>query len=124
MPKHTKPPVYLAVDLWMAMGMDSREFDAYYDRNGWADTWANLLAHVRRTYGRLPCRYAVEDGEDCVLMNGHTGPHMGASDVGSSEPLPLSTHPSERHPVADVDPSMVYRPTAQPTEPDHTDGSE
>lgn len=90
MPKYTKPPVYLAVDLWMALGMDSREFDAYYDRNGWADTWSNLLARVRTLSGRQVCPIVV-DGEPCVLLDRHVGPHMGASDVGSSEPLPQPT---------------------------------
>lgn len=88
------PPIYLALDLWQAMGLDSREFDAYYERNGWANTWPNLLGAVRTKFGRRAvCPYAVEDGEDCVLLMGHFGPHMGESDVGSSEPLPHSTDP-------------------------------
>lgn len=81
-------PVYLALDLWMALGMPSNGFDGYYERNGWADTWANLLDAVRRQSGRKECPI-IADGEGCVLINGHIGPHMGASDVGSSEPLPL-----------------------------------
>ena len=81
-------PAYLALDLWMALGIPSNGFDGYYERNGWADTWANLLDAVRRQSGRKECPI-VADGEGCVLINGHIGPHMGASDVGSSEPLPL-----------------------------------
>ena len=82
------PPVYLALDLWMALGMPSKGFDGYYERNGWADTWSNLLGAVRRQSGRKECPI-IAAGERCVLINGHIGPHMGASDVGSSEPLPL-----------------------------------
>lgn len=82
------PPVYLALDLWMALGMPSNGFDGYYERNGWADTWANLLDAIRRQSGRKECPI-IADGEGCVLINGHTGPHMGVSDVGSAEPLPL-----------------------------------
>ena len=82
------PPAYLALDLWMALGMPSNGFDGYYERNGWADTWANLLDAIRRQSGRKECPI-IADGEGCVLINGHIGPHMGASDVGSSEPLPL-----------------------------------
>ena len=88
------PPAYLALDLWMALGMGSRGFDGYYDRNGWADTWANLLDAVRRQSGRKECPLVV-DGEGCVLANGHVGPHMGASDVGSAEPLPLASREAE-----------------------------
>lgn len=84
------PPIYLALDLWQAMGMDSREFDAYYERNGWADTWANLLGDVREKYGRQVCG-AENDGEVCVMLAPHIGPHMSAEDVGSFEPLPIHT---------------------------------
>ena len=84
------PPVYLAVDLWMAMGLEVGEFDAYYGRNGWADTWSNLLGAVREKYGRQVCG-AENDGEVCVMLAPHIGPHMSAEDVGSFEPLPVHT---------------------------------
>ena len=79
------PPAYLALDLWMALGLSPRDFDAYLERNGWADTWANLLDGVRRKSGRRGCS---KPRERCVLIAGHVGPCMGASDVGSSERLP------------------------------------
>jgi hypothetical protein len=97
MPKHTKPPVYLAADLWMALDLPIGEFDAYYDRNGWADTWANLLGSVRSLAGRPVCPVIV-DGEPCELLDGHIAPHMGFTDLGSSEPLPPTVHqPGEQH---------------------------
>jgi hypothetical protein len=91
MNKKTEPPIYLALDLWMALGLDDREFDAYYDRNGWADTWSNLLGRVREHFRGETCGWVTEDGEPCVIdIAGHVGPHMGASDVGASEPLPAA----------------------------------
>ena len=75
----------------MALGLDSRGFDGYYERNGWATTWAVLLDAVRTS---PYCDAAVDSDEDCVLRAGHVGPHMGPSDVGSSEPLPVSGDPS------------------------------
>ena len=84
------PPIYLALDLWMALGLDSRHFDAYYERNGWANTWANLCGGVRDAVGREPCLALIEN-EYCQLDFGHIGPHMGESDLGYGEPLPLRT---------------------------------
>lgn len=87
---HEHPPVYLALDLWQALDLPMREFDSYYERNGWADTWSNLLAEVRRSARFDACTAVTDDGEPCVMqMLGHIGPHIGASDVGSSEPLPV-----------------------------------
>lgn len=40
-------PVYGLLDLWMALGYDSEEFEAQYLTHGYADTWAWLLARVR-----------------------------------------------------------------------------
>ena len=82
-----KPPVYLASDLWSALRLPDAEFDGYYERNGWADTWSNLLAEVRLRSGARPCGQDA-DGEPCVLMTESHLVHYGASDVGSSEPLP------------------------------------
>lgn len=82
------PPAYLALDLWMALGFDSRDFDTYYERNGWANTWSNLLAGVRDIVGREFCLQVV-DNEYCQLEAGHMGPHMGESDLGYGEPLPV-----------------------------------
>lgn len=80
------PPVYLAADLWDALCAPVADFDAYYERNRWADTWANLLGVVRDRV-KPKCGQAVE-GETCVLTAGHLPPHYGSSDVGRSEPVP------------------------------------
>lgn len=95
------PPAYLALDLWQALNLPVSEFDAYFERNRWADTWANLLDRVRRLAGRKECPVMV-DGEGCELMNGHSGPHMGASDVGTSEPLPHAA-PAEPAVCCDIE---------------------
>lgn len=81
------PPIYLALDLWLAMGLEGQDFDAYYERYGWADTWATLLNAVRTKYGRETCGEG-QDGDVCVLRGPHIGPHMTVDDVGTSEPLP------------------------------------
>lgn len=87
--REEKPPVYLAFDLWSALRLSDAdaEFDGYYERNGWADTWSNLLAEVRLRSGARPCGQDA-DGEPCVLMTESHLVHYGESDVGSSEPLP------------------------------------
>ncbi len=91
------PPAYLALDLWMALGLSPRDFDAYLERNGWADTWANLLDGVRRKSGRRGCsKHTETPRERCVLIAGHVGPCMGASDVGSSERLPGAAFEGEQ----------------------------
>jgi hypothetical protein len=87
------PPAYLALDLWVALGMDSNDFDAYYERNGWADTWANLLAAVR---DKPTCWEPVDPDDYCCLSEGHGGPHYGSRDVGLSEPLPLPKPPEAK----------------------------
>lgn len=87
------PPVYLAADLWQALGAPISEFDAYYERNGWADTWSNLLGAVRDRF-RPKCGQSTE-GEPCILTAGHLPPHYGSSDVGSHEPVPIP----EPHPL-------------------------
>lgn len=40
-------PVYGLLDLWMALGMDSEDFEAHYLTHGYADTWARMLQAVR-----------------------------------------------------------------------------
>ena len=82
-----EPPAYLALDLWMALGFDDKAFDAYYSKNGWANTWSNLLGEVRNVFQPY-CLETLADGEICVLHKDHIGPHMGESDVGTSDPLP------------------------------------
>jgi hypothetical protein len=81
-----QPPVYLALDVWMALGLDSRAFDAFYERNGWADTWSILLDAVRED--NVPKCGAMTDEGPCVLYRHNIGPHMVGDDVGRSEPLP------------------------------------
>ncbi|MFB9283144.1 hypothetical protein [Pseudoclavibacter helvolus] len=95
-----KPPVHLASDLWSALRLPDAEFDGYYERNGWADTWSNLLAEVRLRSGARSCGEDA-DGEPCVLMTESHLVHYGASDVGSSEPLPA--------PEAREEPSTAVR---------------
>lgn len=89
------PPAYLALDLWMALGFDSRDFDAYYERNGWANTWSNLLAGVRDIVGREYCLQVV-DNEYCQLDAGHIGPHMGESDCQHVHEAPISETGDDR----------------------------
>jgi hypothetical protein len=86
---------YLVLDLWMAVGLDSQEFEPYWQRNGLADTWSNLLSAVRRNFqGNDWCRHPMDDGSDfCVLRPGHFGPHWASTDVGSTEPLPFPGGP-------------------------------
>lgn len=79
-------PVY-ALDLWMALRLDSRDFDGYVERNGMAETWSVLLAAVRRSTGYPLCLAPTPEGV-CVLAQHRIGPHMARVDVGSSEPLP------------------------------------
>lgn len=85
--REAAPPEYLALDVWQALGLPVGEFDAYYERNGCADTWANLL-HAPGGVSRRPICGAVVDGEACVLRGHSHGPHLVAGDVGTSEPLP------------------------------------
>lgn len=77
------PPAYLAQDLWMALGLPVDQFAGYYERNGWAETWAVLLSAVR---GPEICGEPAGFGELCVLAPHSVGPHIGRSDVGRSEP--------------------------------------
>lgn len=82
------PPKYLALDLWMALTRSLEGFSAYYDRNGWGGTWAALIWAVREVQGEQPCG-EMTDGEPCVLLpHPKSTPHYGASDVGTSEPVP------------------------------------
>jgi hypothetical protein len=46
----SEPPVYLATDLWQALGLPIEEFGAYYERNRWANTWSVLLGAVRERF--------------------------------------------------------------------------
>ena len=92
------PPVYLALDVWQALGLPVGEFDAYYERNGWADTWSNLM-YAPGGVSRRPICGAVVDGEPCVLREHSNGPHMGAGDVGSTEVLPQAEPEGHAAPV-------------------------
>ncbi len=88
------PPIYLAVDLWMALGGDPGHFQDYYDRNGWGTTWSILLDRARKSSPYYEVCGVIEDGEvePCVLekpKRDRIHVHYGASDVGRSEPLPF-----------------------------------
>lgn len=77
---------YLILDLWQAVGCPVRDFSGYVDRNGADETWAALLAAVRKP-GRC---WKPVDGEHCILApHAPEHPCYGPRDVGSSEPLPL-----------------------------------
>lgn len=86
------PPVYLAADVWSALHLPDGEFEGYYERNGWAETWAVLMAAVR---GPARCGRDV-DGEPCVLdPHSESTPCYCAGDVSSSEPLPWPADPAD-----------------------------
>lgn len=72
------------LDLWVALGLPDAEFEGYYERNGYAETWAALLDAARVT----PLCGAPTDSGPCVLRQ-HAGPvHYAADDVGRGEALP------------------------------------
>ncbi len=60
--RHPADPAYdsvvvqrwMALDLWMVLGFDSRAFEAEIERVGWATLWSELLAHVRFHAGMMP----------------------------------------------------------------------
>lgn len=83
---------YLAADLWYAMGGNAEDFVDYYERNGWANTWAALLQAIRVARGAELCAAFDPHIEGpCVLMKHNPSfPHYGASDVGRGEPLPFT----------------------------------
>ena len=78
-------PLYLLLDLWMAFGFDSVEFDAYVREHGAADTWAALLDVARGP--RTPCARPLGGDDWCVVAGGHGGPCYGADDVGAPNEL-------------------------------------
>lgn len=77
---------YLALDLWMATGRSSRDFETFCDQHGFALTWSLLLAEVRGP--KPPCLEPVDQDDYCVFDAGHSGPHWGADDVASPVFLP------------------------------------
>jgi hypothetical protein len=46
-PTTGKIPIYGMLDVWTALGHDSREFDSWYERVGYAEAWAEICAQVR-----------------------------------------------------------------------------
>lgn len=84
-PMSQAPPIYLALDLWMALGFDPAEFDGYFDLNGWGDTWPALLDVVKGP--RTPCAKPLSASDWCVFAEGHGGPCYGADDVGPPNEL-------------------------------------
>lgn len=81
----TQPPTYLALDLWLALGFPSGEFDGHLAQHGWGGTWSALLDVVRGP--RTPCMEPVDQDDRCVFAEGHDGPHYGADDVGAPNEL-------------------------------------
>lgn len=84
-------PVYLALDVWQALGGDVLEFDGYLERNGRSETWASLVHYIRVLNGESRCGAHINDIDGpCVLLaHSDSSPHYGADDVGRSEPLPF-----------------------------------
>ena len=78
-------PLYMLLDLWMAYGFDSAEFDAYVTEHGPAYTWAALLDVARGP--RTPCAQPLDGVDWCVFAEGHGGPCYGADDVGPPNEL-------------------------------------
>jgi hypothetical protein len=78
--------VSLCLDVWMALGLDVALFEDYYQRNGYATTWSELMARVRAL--ALPPNPCFVQ-EWCVLLGGHLGVCYAADDLGSGAPLPL-----------------------------------
>ena len=82
----TNVSLYMILDLWMAYGFDSTEFDAYIVEHGPCHTWAALLDIARGL--RTPCAQQLDNGEDwCVFAEGHGGPCYGKDDVGTPNDL-------------------------------------
>jgi hypothetical protein len=80
---------WMCSDLWTAMGLPPAEFDGYFARNGFGNTWAALLGSIR---GPLRCGKRI-DVSWCVLApHSEDAPCYGAEDVGVSEPLPEATN--------------------------------
>lgn len=50
-------PRYAMLDVWMAVGKDSTEFDAWADEQGYAEAWAWLCSEIRKSDVR--CQAAV-----------------------------------------------------------------
>lgn len=73
------------LDLWMALGLDDAAFDGYYERNGYAETWAALMDALRVG---LPLCGAPTGQGPCVLRQHAGHVHYAADDVGRGEPLP------------------------------------
>lgn len=73
-------PLIVALDVWMALGFDSREFEPYVEVNGRADTWSRMLGCIRGP--QVPCAKQVTETDWCVLSEDHFGPCYGADDVG------------------------------------------
>lgn len=97
------PPVYLALDLWQSLNLPLGEFDGYYERNGWADTWSNLNHEIRLRSGATACGN-TDSGEPCVLLTPNHPVHHGFSDVGSFEPLPIP----EQSDLSDPETGVAY----------------
>lgn len=91
MPEQTAVPVqwrYLVLDLWMATGRDSQEFETFCDEHGAALTWSLLIGEIRNG-GK--CWEPMDYDDWCVLTEGHVGPHYGANDVAAPTDLPAPT---------------------------------
>ncbi len=78
---------YIVLDLWMALGLPSLDFDSYCDLNGVPETWSRLLDCCRHLVDSKICAESAGFDDWCVLNKEHSGPHYGADDVGPPNDL-------------------------------------
>ena len=77
---------WMAEDLWCAVGLDGKDFDLFWETEGFGSTWAQLLQHVMKVSGT----YRECSDPECVLREHDPAhPHYEAQDVGTSAPLPF-----------------------------------
>ena len=77
-------------EVWQWLGLPYDDFHPFYGRHGYGDTHAWLGACVRYLVRGGPeptCCAPVDRHDNCVLREGHEGPHYGAMDVGMPNPL-------------------------------------
>jgi hypothetical protein len=79
-------PTYIALDLWMALGLPPEEFETHTRRHTLDGTWAQMLDVIRRTH-TPPCWHPMPGGDWCVLQPGHNAPHYGTEDTGPPNEL-------------------------------------
>jgi len=61
-------PLYAMLDVWMACGFEPETFDAHYADQGYADTWAWLLAVVRNRNAQPKAAIAKAENGDPLYL--------------------------------------------------------